>query len=75
MSTIYIFAAKRSKMTVKISNKLTRKAKEYNTYELTDGLFFISIEYDNFFGFKAFPKLIYRLIERGGRHVSADGYL
>lgn len=63
MSTIYIFAAKRSKMTVKISNKLTGKVKEYKTYELTDGLFFISIEYDNFFGFKVFPKLIYKLIE------------
>lgn len=53
----------RVKFLVKIRNKLTGKVKEYKTFELTDSQFFITIEYENFLGFKAFPKLIYRLIE------------
>lgn len=53
----------RVKFLVKIRNKLTGNIKEYKTYELADSQFFITLEYENFFGFKAFPKLFYQLIE------------
>lgn len=59
------------KFSVKIRNKLTGKIKEYKTYEFIDGLFFITLEYENFFGFKAFPKFLYQRIGvevRGGEY-------